>query len=481
MPELPTGSVTWKRDPEDGVEKWHARVRAGGKRPQLKIPNVPKSSPDLAKLIAVEAAKSLKRDHAKGGETLAEYAERWLKSRTGRVGTVGHDESHLRLHVFPVSVRRGTLSFGLLRVSEVTREDVEDVVKALDDKVQEAESKKARFGWKTATNVWSTVTKLFDDARSHKDRSLRARDTNPCTDVRGPDRGAKKAKQYLYPSEFLRLVNCPKIPLHFREVYAFLVYTYMRVGEFEALRRGDIDLEHGVIHVTKAVDRLTRKVKSTKSGETRVIPIEPQLASLVANLVDRKGKHKLGDFWIPDPEDRAICLRAHLLLAGVTRATLHADDARSKHITAHDLRATGITWAAVRGDDHLKIMQRAGHADAGTSLLYIREAENLRQGFGEPFPELPTTIAPSGHQPDTESSQVVDIIVEQRGIEPVSCPAASAGDSSGIPESPSSEVVDVGSNPAPCPDMMLEAVAAAMKAGRFDLAESLLKVLKGGS
>jgi integrase len=45
-----------------------------------------------------------------------------------------------------------------------------------------------------------------------------------------------------------------------------------------------------------------------------------------------------------------------------------------------DLRATGITWMAARGDDPLRIMQRAGHEDFDTTQSYQREAENLSQG-----------------------------------------------------------------------------------------------------
>lgn len=50
-----------------------------------------------------------------------------------------------------------------------------------------------------------------------------------------------------------------------------------------------------------------------------------------------------------------------------------------KWITFHDLRATGITWMAVRGDDPLKIKQRAGHASLSTTEGYIRLAEELRE------------------------------------------------------------------------------------------------------
>jgi hypothetical protein len=48
--------------------------------------------------------------------------------------------------------------------------------------------------------------------------------------------------------------------------------------------------------------------------------------------------------------------------------------------------------ARVRGDDPLKIMQRAGHSDFETTKIYLREAENLTRGFGEVFPPLPQAL-----------------------------------------------------------------------------------------
>jgi hypothetical protein len=56
------------------------------------------------------------------------------------------------------------------------------------------------------------------------------------------------------------------------------------------------------------------------------------------------------------------------------------------------LRATGITWTAARGDDPLRIMQRAGHADFETTKIYLREAGNLSVGFGAVFRALPDRL-----------------------------------------------------------------------------------------
>ena len=171
------------------------------------------------------------------------------------------------------------------------------------------------------------------------------------------------------------------------------VYTFARAGELEALEWADVDLEHGVIQINKAIDRETGDVKSTKSGEARRIPMEHELRPVLERLHDEHTGPRV--LWMPDNEDRAILLRKHLAVADVKRADLFADNDRQKHVTFHDLRATGITWAAVRGDDPLKVKQRARHASFSTTEGYIREAENLAAGFGDVFPPLPADLVGS--------------------------------------------------------------------------------------
>jgi hypothetical protein len=47
--------------------------------------------------------------------------------------------------------------------------------------------------------------------------------------------------------------------------------------------------------------------------------------------------------------------------AGITREALHSTDDTRKRLRLHDLRGTGLTWMATRGEDPLKIQQRTGH------------------------------------------------------------------------------------------------------------------------
>ena len=158
-------------------------------------------------------------------------------------------------------------------------------------------------------------------------------------------------------------------------------------GELAALEWGDVDLEHGTIHVHRSLDtKRGQGLKSTKSAVARRVPIEQALLPLLQSMKESAK----GERVIELPKAHlARPLRVYLKSAGIKRGELFVTDGTRKAVTFHDLRATGITWCAVRGDDALKIKQRAGHASFSTTEGYIREAENLREGFGEVFPPLP--------------------------------------------------------------------------------------------
>ncbi len=97
---------------------------------------------------------------------------------------------------------------------------------------------------------------------------------------------------------------------------------------------------------------------------------------------------------MPPACDLSARLRQYLKWSGVDRAELHANDKTRKQITFHDLRATGLTWMAIRGDEPIKIMRRAGHEDIATTMGYVREAENLVHTVGpsDVFPPLPAPV-----------------------------------------------------------------------------------------
>jgi len=287
----------------------------------------------------------------------------------------------------------------------------------------EVKAQAGSISWKTAFNIWGTATRMCDDACSSKVEKLRVRSDNPADGVREPDRGAHKAKQFLYPSEVHAFVSHPDVPLLWRRLVAVAVYAYMRDGEIRALSWDDVDLAHGNIHVHQSLERDTGKLVPTKGMQDRPVPIEWNLRALLKAMHKESGGVGLVFPVYPVAEHTARSLRDWLRKAGVNRAALHKNSPTHKNITFHDLRATGLTWMANRGDDPLKIQQRAGHTDFNTTQGYIRRAKAVREGFGQPFPSLPDTLFKGDPglgnvQPNVQAALTMRNYVEAPGIEP---------------------------------------------------------------
>ncbi len=319
---------------------------------------------------------------AAGDETLEQWSVRWVDARTERgLESARDDRSRLRTHILPI--------IGGERMATIGSARLEDVRDKLDEKVRAEE-----LSWKTAQHCWAVVRGMFRDARSAKKRELRVREDNPCLGIAGPDRGAPKAKQYLFPSEFARLVACKAVPVVWRRVFTLTTYLFLRASELEALGWDDVDFEHGKVHVHRSLKRYTRVDKATKTGSTRRFTVEPSLMPLLRAMHRETGGvgRILGEVAIKDKYEFSRALRQYLAVAGVERPELFTNDRTRKWITFHDLRATGITWLAVQGVDALKIKQRAGHANLATTEKYIRVAEELRPGFGTVFPVLPRSM-----------------------------------------------------------------------------------------
>jgi hypothetical protein len=106
-------------------------------------------------------------------------------------------------------------------------------------------------------------------------------------------------------------------------------------------------------------------------------------------------------------EEWAERLRKYLGWADVTRSDLFADDDTRRQLSFHDLRHSGITWRAVRGDEPLKVQRAAGHDDFRTTQRYINEAQTFEgSAFGEPFPAIDLELLTPfpGGSPNTVST-----------------------------------------------------------------------------
>jgi integrase len=341
-------------------------------------------------LQAILDAEPREPKPAGAGETVTAWFARWFDDRKSR-GIVTAENERGRFNKWA-----GAL--GKRRMASVTAADIEDLVERLDRASQAyAEAEKnatqvdraSMLSWKSAKNVWGIVTKGFDDATRSKTRTLRVLKKNPAENVRGPERGVRKARTYMTPDRFVAFASNEGIPLVWRRAVTIAIYTYVRASELRALDWSDVRLDDGFISVHRTVSD-TGATGTTKTQQPRMVPIEPTLVPLLLEMRGRRRAGRVVELDATDDQHLARGFRRWLRRGGSLDDL--ASSATKAAITWHDLRATGITWRAIRGDEPMRIMRSAGHQDMQTTMRYVRDADVLRAGVGRVFPALPAAL-----------------------------------------------------------------------------------------
>lgn len=387
--------------------RWEARLQIPGPdgiahEKTIEIPKLGKEDGEQARKIA----RSLATKARDGGavladtpETFSEWVERYCEWKEAR-GVSTHKDIKARL----VNWTAPILGTKPMREGGILRAEVEAVVRKLDEAIEERtrwyeehdeeEERKGRkpgLASKTAANIWGDLCTAFDEAVNSKDPSLRMLSTNPTKDVRAPEATPARSQPVLYPGELLQLVECSLVPIHWRRMYAGAMYLVARSNELAAITSADVDVIHRTTSINKQIDRDTGETKPTKTKQARVIDVPNELWPLIEYLLSVTPSGQ-ALFRMPPDEDRAEMLRRHLLLAGVTRPELFADDAMRAPVRFHNLRISGLVMQAKRGDHPLELQRQSGHTNSKTLDHYIQWARKLPSAYGMPFPTLPSAL-----------------------------------------------------------------------------------------
>lgn len=285
---------------------------------------------------------------------------------------------------------------GALPMADLRPADVERVRDGLDAAVDDG-----RIASGTAENIWATLTTAMRSATNAKDRALRVHVppvfARPITDGILPPRGGRdRARPWLYPSEWLALAACAEVPPEWRRVYAIALYTGLRPGELRVLTWDDVELEAGLVRVSKAWDLDARRVKETKTLRGhRVVPLQRAIAHLLVRPDGARGS----DLVVDIPWQRlAPRLRGHLKLAGVRRPRLFASSSTELALDFRALRDTYATWRALDGVEAFALRREMGHESLETTDRYVKEAGTVRSaGIGRPFPAFAEARAGQSH------------------------------------------------------------------------------------
>ncbi len=148
----------------------------------------------------------------------------------------------------------------------------------------------------------------------------------------------------------------------------------LRYGEVSELRRGDLDLRGGVVHVRRGVVRVGGEfvVGTPKSDAgTRDVSIPPHLMMLVMEHLAANITGGRDGLLFPAADGRS-----HLLASTFYVSFYKARDAADRpDLRFHDLRHTGAVLAAATGATLAELMGRLGHSTAGAALRYQHAAE----------------------------------------------------------------------------------------------------------
>ena len=394
----------------DGTVYYRARLRlADGSRPWADIPDKHGRTADQARAYAARL-QALEDEHGallgakrqavatlapKESETCDEWYERYYAYQRELGRSAAKDaRSSWRAWISPL--------IGPKPMASVTRDDIEDIRDALDAAIEAWKLHgrgPGRISGKRSMNVWSALTVAFKAAMASKRRDLRVVSANPCVGVEPPgDRDSRKPrrKPFVFPVEFARLVACEAVPIEWRELHAVAAFTYLRPGELRVLRWTDVDLEHGMINVSRAWDSREGKVKTPKTRNgVRSVPIHASLAPLLERMRCSAASDEalVVPLLANTPEDDVAELtRTHLRRAGISRPALFTDTATTVQANFRTWRDSGITWLAMANVGVDRIMRRAGHDAIQTTLGYVKQAEDLIGDLGEPFAPLPAAL-----------------------------------------------------------------------------------------
>jgi integrase len=268
---------------------------------------------------------------------VAEYAQQWLEGRT--------DLADRTLELYSWLLKRYIEpAFGPSALNEVT-----------PVAVRSWNSGHAKQHPTTAAKAYRLLSSIF---RTAVDDELIAR--NPCQ-VRGAAVERAPERPIATMLEVGHLADA--MPERLRIAVLLAAWCQLRRGEVRGLRRCDIDLVQGVLGVNETRTSMMSgqtviKAPKTRAGR-RIVAIPPNVSIVLADHIDR---------FVADEPDALIIETTNRSLAIAwrrARSVVNRPDLRF-----HDLRHSGLTWAAETGASLAQLMRRAGHVSQTAAIRY---------------------------------------------------------------------------------------------------------------
>lgn len=294
-------------------------------------------------LIEADSRRGVLGDPRSGRMSVEEYANRWLEQRSGLSTRTRELYAHvIENHIGP---ELGRVSLAALSASRV---------RSWNSQLAKEHAASSAKAYRLLSSIMKTA--VLDKIIA----------TNPCT-IRGAGVERSVERQVASPTDIRRLED--QMPDRLKIAIALAAWCQLRRGEILGLRRGDVDLNHRVIHV-----------RHNRTFSMRGEPIEKEPKSragsrilAVSDQVIRKLETHMERYVACDSDSYVICDENG---CPISANSLHGHWRRARTkagvpgIRFHDLRHAGLTYAATSGATTAELMHRAGHASAGAAMRY---------------------------------------------------------------------------------------------------------------
>ncbi len=223
---------------------------------------------------------------------------------------------------------------------------------------------------------------------------------NPTRSVR-PPRAIRTEARHYDEADVPRLLGVlTKEPLRFQALVAVALTTGARRGEITGLKWEDIDWERKQIRICRAAYLVAGEkqgIKSTKTGQVRVVPLVEPAKSLLerwretqANEREALPKWFAGDFIFTEPTGQWMCID------NVTRRwKAFCAQHQLPEMTFHGLRHTAASLLLGNGLPVRAVAGILGHAQASTTLnIYGHVLESSEKKAAEILERITAAVSP---------------------------------------------------------------------------------------
>ncbi len=353
---------------------WQARWRRGGQHYTAERTFRTKS--DARQYLSTVEADLLRGqfvDTRPGLASFGDYAEAWLKRRS--------DDPRRALAPTTRAKYRRLLDAYLLpefadrKLTRITPEQI----RSWNDIV-------AKEHLSTAADAYRLLATVFNAAV--RDRAV---PRSPC-DLEGASRARSAERPTASPAQIQAALEVA--PEKSRLAIMLAAWCQLRRGEILGLQRGDVDLENGTVTVRRAW-------LVTSEGKTVVGPPKSEAGRrtvyMPSNVLEVMTRHldaytdERSDAWLFERNGAPVQPR------NLERWWMRGREAAGiGPLRFHDLRHSGLTWAAQTGATTAELMRQAGHSSPTAAARYQHAADQRAKELAAKLGEMAPTVSEGG-------------------------------------------------------------------------------------